>query len=190
MGGRLHRAGGGLGVNVRQAARLCSRDSSTLWSLLLHKKAYLWAVRVDDQVYKGKRCPSSELVLVWHSPPGGMSCPPPSVIRTRRSAHQQASRSSQIPVSPQHPALLRRSTGVNSSRRNVAARAANAEETKRCPPLEAQGYTRATERHLQILETKNLNTEMKKKAQVVRQAARQTPLCDQSIRRLRRGVFW
>lgn len=38
MGGRLHRAGGGLGVNVRQAARFCSRDSPTLWSLLLHKK--------------------------------------------------------------------------------------------------------------------------------------------------------
>lgn len=101
--------------------------------------------------------------------------PSPSVIRTRRTAHQQASRSSQIPVSPQHPALLGRSTGVNSSRRNAAARAANAEETRRRPPLEAQGCTRATERHLQTLETKNFNTEMKKKAQVVRQAASQTP---------------
>ena len=41
MADQAVRAGGGLGVNVRQAARLCSRDSSTLWSLLLHKKAYL-----------------------------------------------------------------------------------------------------------------------------------------------------
>jgi len=38
MGGRLHRAGRGLGVSVRQSARLCSRDSSTLWSFLLHRK--------------------------------------------------------------------------------------------------------------------------------------------------------
>lgn len=63
MSGRLPGSAAG-------TAQHCGHSFST-------KKGYLWAVRVDDQVYKGKRCPSSEPVLVWHSPPGGMSCPPP-----------------------------------------------------------------------------------------------------------------
>lgn len=175
MSGRLPGSAAG-------TAQHCGHPFST------KKRGISGAVRVDDQVYKGKRCPSSEPVLVWHSPPGGMSCPSPQSSGLRRTAHQQASRSSQIPVSLNTQHCWDGALGSTAAEGTLQQGQQMQKRLEDAHPLEAQGCTRATERHLQTLETKNFNTEMKKKAQVVRHSKPNT-VCDQSIRRLRRGVW-
>lgn len=133
-----------------------------------------------------ERCPSSEPVLVWHSPLVACPAPPPQSSGQALLTNRLAGLSN--PCEP--PNATGRSTRGQQRQKRQLQQGQQMQKRLEGIPLEAQGCTpNSQKRHLQTLETKNFNTEMKKKAQVVRQAASQTP-CAINQMKTEKGVFW
>lgn len=139
----------------------------------LHKKGVSEQWGWTTRFIKERGVPAQP-VLTRAQPTWWHVLPSPSVIRDCDALLTNRLAGAQIPVSSPNTQHCWDGALGSTKRRNAAARAANAEETRKTPTLGGlQGCTRATERHLQTLETKNFNTE--EEAQVVRQAASQTP---------------